>query len=128
MTDNVPAISLDELKAKIARSDRFTLVEILPPPLYRSGHLPGAIYIPPIQVRELAPKRLPDKSAEIVLYCAGPSCYTSGMAARELLAMGYTNVREFRGGKEAWVNAGLPLESTSRAALGRIPPRAPPLD
>lgn len=108
--DTIPAISLEELKAKIDRGDRFTLVEILPPPQYRSGHLPGAIYIPPIQVRELAPKRLPDKAAEIVVYCAGPTCYTSGMAARELQAMGYTNVREFSGGKQAWTGAGLPLE------------------
>ena len=42
------------------------------PPDYRAGHLPGAIYIPPIQVRQLAAKRLPDPDAEIVLYCAHP--------------------------------------------------------
>lgn len=67
----VPEITRDELREKMARRDGFTLVEILPPPLYRAGHLPGAIYIPPIQVRELAPKRLPDRNAEIVVYCAG---------------------------------------------------------
>jgi len=66
------AITLPELREKLARGDPVTLVEILPPPRYREGHLPGAIYIPPLQVRELAPKRLPDKSAEIVVYCAGP--------------------------------------------------------
>ena len=65
-------ISLNELRDKLDRGDPIVLVEILPPPRYREGHLPGAIYIPPIQVRELAPKRLPDKSAEIVVYCAGP--------------------------------------------------------
>lgn len=59
-----------ELQAKIERGDAFTLVEVLPPPYYRSGHLPGAIYIPPLQVRELAAKRLPALDAEIVLYCA----------------------------------------------------------
>jgi rhodanese-related sulfurtransferase len=65
-------ISREELKAKLDRGDPFTLVEILPPPDYRAGHLPGAIYIPPIQVRQLAAKRLPDPHAEIVLYCAHP--------------------------------------------------------
>ena len=65
-------ISLDELREKLARGDDFRLVEILPPPMYRSGHLPGAIYIPPIQLAELAPRRLPDKAAEIVVYCEGP--------------------------------------------------------
>jgi rhodanese-related sulfurtransferase len=67
-----PTITLEELRRKLDRGDPVVLVEILPPPRYREGHLPGAIYIPPSQVRELAPKRLPDKSAEIVLYCAGP--------------------------------------------------------
>lgn len=65
-------ITTAELKARLDRGDRITLVEILPPPDYRAGHLPGAIYIPPIQVRELAAKRLPDPAAEIVLYCAHP--------------------------------------------------------
>jgi rhodanese-related sulfurtransferase len=65
-------IGLEELREKLARGDRFTLVEILPPPMYRAGHIPGAIYIPPVQVRELAPRRLPDRDAEIVVYCAGP--------------------------------------------------------
>lgn len=69
---DVATITREELEAKIRRGDDFRLVEILPPPRYREGHLPGAIYIPPIQVRELAPKRLPDRSAEIVVYCAGP--------------------------------------------------------
>ena len=64
-------ITLRELREKLNRGDPVTLVEILPPPRYREGHLPGAIYIPPVQVHELAPKRLPDKSAEIVVYCAG---------------------------------------------------------
>ncbi len=67
-----PTITLRELREKLDRGNPVTLVEILPPPRYREGHLPGAIYIPPIQVQELAPKRLPDKSAEIVVYCAGP--------------------------------------------------------
>ena len=71
MTD-VPSISREELQARLASAAPPTLVEILPPPLYRAGHIPGAIYIPPVQVRELAARRLPDKGAEIVVYCAGP--------------------------------------------------------
>jgi len=67
-----PTITLEELRGKLDSGARITLVEILPPPRYREGHLPGAIYIPPIQLHELAPRRLPDKSAEIVVYCAGP--------------------------------------------------------
>ena len=74
MNDNkIPMISRDELKARLDRGDDFTLVEALPPPAYHDGHIAGAINLPPVQVRELAPKRLPDKTAEIVVYCASPT-------------------------------------------------------
>jgi rhodanese-related sulfurtransferase len=70
---NIPMISRDELKAKLDRGDDFVLVEALPPGSFREGHIPGAINVPYQQVRELAPKRLPDRSADIVVYCASPT-------------------------------------------------------
>jgi rhodanese-related sulfurtransferase len=69
----IPLISREELKVKLDRGDDFVLVEALPPSRYREGHLPTAINLPSIQVTELAPKRLPDRTAEIVVYCAGPT-------------------------------------------------------
>lgn len=106
----IQLISREDLKAKLDRGDEFMLVEALPPPNYREGHLPGAINLPPIQVAELAPKRLPDRGAAIVVYCASPTCHAAGNVARELVALGYTNVKEFAGGKEEWRDAELPLE------------------
>jgi rhodanese-related sulfurtransferase len=69
----IPMISRDELKTRLDQGDDLTLVEALSPPAYRDGHIPGAINLPSAQVRELAPKRLPDKAAEIVVYCASPT-------------------------------------------------------
>jgi rhodanese-related sulfurtransferase len=66
-----PTISRDELKAKVDRGDPFRLVETLPGYMYRQGHLPGAVNLPPDKVKELAPKVLPDKAAEVVVYCGG---------------------------------------------------------
>jgi rhodanese-related sulfurtransferase len=65
----VATISRDELKQKIDRRDKFTLVETLAPDFFRQGHLPGAVNLPPDKVKELAPKVLPDKNADIVVYC-----------------------------------------------------------
>jgi hypothetical protein len=62
-------ISREELKKKIDRGDKFYLVEALDPEQYRDWHLPRAINIPYDKVRELAPRLLPDKTAEIVTYC-----------------------------------------------------------
>ena len=66
-------ISRDELKQKIDRGDTFKLVETLPATGYQHVHLPGAINLPPDQVAELAANLLPDKQADIVVYCASPT-------------------------------------------------------
>ena len=66
-------ISRDELKRKIDQKDDFLLVETLPAVAYDHVHLPGAINLPPDKVSTLAPQLLPDKNAEIVVYCASPT-------------------------------------------------------
>ena len=73
MQEIIPTITREELRAKIERGEPFTLVETLPRPAYESGHLPGAINLPPNQVRQLAKSVLPDKFAYIVVYCASPT-------------------------------------------------------
>ena len=42
---------------------------------------------------------LPDKEAEIVVYCMNTMCPASEEATRELAAKGYANVRDFVEGK-----------------------------
>ena len=69
----VATICRDELKMKIDRGDTFLLVETLPTAAYHHAHLPGAINLPPDQVTHLAPTLLPDKAADIVVYCASPT-------------------------------------------------------
>lgn len=65
-------ISRDELKKKIDSKEKFLLVETLPAEKFKT-HLPGALNLPPDQVKQLAPQLLPDKNAEIVVYCASPT-------------------------------------------------------
>jgi rhodanese-related sulfurtransferase len=66
-------VSREELKAKMDRGEAFTLVETLQEVAYAHEHLPGAINLPPDRVRELAPNLLPDKGAEIIVYCSSPT-------------------------------------------------------
>ena len=66
-------ISRDQLRMKIERHDEFLLVETLPETAYHHAHLPEAINLPPGKVMELAPTLLPDKHADIVVYCANPT-------------------------------------------------------
>ncbi len=85
------------------------IVEALGSAYYADAHLPGAVNIPPDQVDRLAPATLPDKDARIVVYCSG-TCHNSQVAARRLVQLGYRDVHVYLGGKEDWVEHGLPVE------------------
>jgi rhodanese-related sulfurtransferase len=110
-------ITLDELRANLDSPTPPILVEALPPQYYTDQHLPGAINIPHDEVDSLAGERLPDRDAAIVVYCASGPCQNSGIAARRLAQLGYTNVRDYHEGKAEWIAAGLPTEGGVAATL-----------
>jgi rhodanese-related sulfurtransferase len=109
-------ISRGQLEAMIDRGDDFVLVEALSQKHYESSHLPGAINLPYEFIDE-AENVLPDKGAEIVVYCMNPECVASAEEARELEEMGYTRVFHYAAGKQDWIRAGLPIEG--RRARGQ---------
>jgi rhodanese-related sulfurtransferase len=102
-------IERDAVKEKIDMGA--TVVEALPKEYWKDTRLPGALNLPHDQVDALASGLLPEKQAEIIVYCTGSSCPNSGIAADRLVALGYTNVYAYKAGKEDWVDAGLPTES-----------------
>ncbi len=102
-------ITREELEEKLGRGDDFVLVDALSPAHYGSGHLPGAVNLPHEFVDE-AENVLPDKGAGVVVYCMNAECEASGLEARELVEMGYENVRHYREGKQDWIPSGLPVE------------------
>jgi rhodanese-related sulfurtransferase len=104
-----PEITREDLKAKMDRGDRFVLVDALSQGHYASSHLPGAVNLPYEFVDE-AEKVLSDKSADIIVYCMNVDCEASRLEARELVGMGYANVRHYAAGKQDWIRAGLPVE------------------
>ena len=107
----VHEISPVELKARLDNGQHIILIEALPQRYFDESHLPGAINIPHEDIQAQAATRLPDKEAEIVVYCANTACQNSRIAAQTLEREGYSNVFEFVGGKQAWEEAGYPLES-----------------
>jgi rhodanese-related sulfurtransferase len=71
-------------------------VEVLSRPHYEMSRLPGAINLP-YEFVDDAEKVLPDKRAEIVIYCIDEEREASGEEARELVEMGYVNVLHYAG-------------------------------
>ena len=52
------------------RGEDFILLEVLGQASYDQGHLPGAVRY---ENREQVERLAPDKDAEIVAYCSGPT-------------------------------------------------------
>jgi rhodanese-related sulfurtransferase len=103
-------IDTETLQRRIENGDGLVLVDALSLISYAAAHLPGAINMPPERVDDLAPRRIPDLDAEIVVYCASSTCMSSVEVAERLVELGYANVSHYSGGKRAWIDAGLPLE------------------
>ena len=103
-------IAREELRRKLAGANPPVLAEALPEKYFRDWHLPGARHLPHDEVERLAAAVLPDKSAEIVVYCASCSCQNSHIAAGKLVQLGYENVAVYAGGKQDWSEAGLAVE------------------
>jgi rhodanese-related sulfurtransferase len=103
-------VDKEELRMKPAGKIGPVLAEALPEKHYRDWHLPGARHLPHEEVDRIAPRVLPDKSAEIIVYCASRSCQNSHIAAGRLVQLGYENVAIYAGGKQEWSEAGLPVE------------------
>lgn len=66
-------ITRQQLKEKMDSEEDFYLVETLGEEQYNHSHLPGAINLPPDDVRQQAEEVLPDKDADIVVYCGSPT-------------------------------------------------------
>jgi rhodanese-related sulfurtransferase len=54
----------------------------------------------------------PDKSAEIVVYCASRTCRNSHIVARGPVRLGYTDVTVYEGGKQDWEEAAAAIVRT----------------
>jgi rhodanese-related sulfurtransferase len=107
---SVKLLSLDELKARLeTRKERpFTLVDVREKDEFRAGFIPGAVHIPRAHLEMQAEQKLPDKNAEIILYCAGGT--RSAFAAKTLADFGYTNVLSANPGFVRWKDLKYPIE------------------
>jgi rhodanese-related sulfurtransferase len=77
---------------------------------FKGENIAGSRRVPLDKVgSEVRATNLP-KNAEIVVYCGGPKCPLSRMAAEKLVRLGYENVRAYEGGLEEWKAAGLAIE------------------
>ena len=101
-------LTVDDIKKKLDRGERFHLIDVREESEWAKGHLPRAEHLGKGIIERDVESRIPDTGAEIVLYCGGG--FRSALAADALQKMGYTNVASMDGGWRGWNEAGLPVE------------------
>ena len=99
--------TVDGVKARLDRGEKFMLVDVREESEFAKDHLPGAIHLGKGVIERDVEARVPDLNAALVLYCGGG--YRSALAADNLQKMGYTNVLSMDGGIREWREKAYPL-------------------
>jgi rhodanese-related sulfurtransferase len=113
---DVRSITLDELAARQRDGAIAELWNVLTDDYFTGEMIPGSRRVPLDRIgRVVAASKLPRDTA-IVTYCSGPGCPQSRQGAQKLAALGFTNVRAFEGGLEAWKASGRAVEPETVSA------------
>ena len=98
MSTNIPEITVEDLKARFDRNDRFVLLDVREPFEWEIAKIPGAILIPlgdlPTRLDEL------NASDNIVVQCKSGG--RSANAVQFLQDHGFSKVCNLVGGIHAW--------------------------
>ena len=99
---------MEDLATELAESDDLILIDVRrPEELEEAGQIEGATHVQLetfVDQQDLWPA---DLDANIVIYCKAG--VRGNIAATILRTYGYTNVRNLKGGFDAWVEAGNPI-------------------
>lgn len=90
--------------ARLQAGERFELLDVREQDEVQHGLVPGAHHLSRAHFESRVEDVLPDKSAEIVVYCA--SGVRSAFAAKTLKELGYKNVSNMMGGFNRWKDLG----------------------
>jgi rhodanese-related sulfurtransferase len=104
---NVRECTVNDIKARLDKGEKFHLVDVREESEYAKDHLPGAIHLGKGIIERDVEQRIPDLNAPIVLYCGGG--FRSALAADNLQKMGYSNVISMDGGIRDWREKAFPL-------------------
>lgn len=109
VTEVMPRVREVSVAEAIERHrDGATPIDLREDDEWDAGHARGAIHMGRGVIERDIVHRIPNKDAELILYCGGG--YRSALAADNLQKMGYTNVLSMSGGWTAWKEADAPIE------------------
>jgi molybdopterin/thiamine biosynthesis adenylyltransferase/rhodanese-related sulfurtransferase len=102
--DEIDEITSSDILARLDDVDAPLLVDVREQDEWQEGHLPGAIHVPRGNLESRIETLVPDKSREVVLYCAVGA--RSAFAAKSLGELGYRSASSLIGGFVEWKRNG----------------------
>ena len=104
----VREVTVAETQKRVAENPDARLIDVREDSEWHAGHAAGAVHLGKGIIERDIEAKIPDKAAEIILYCGGG--YRSALAADVLQRMGYANVFSMAGGWKAWKESGADTE------------------
>jgi len=112
MQEDVPRISIEELKKMVDNGTPVTIIDVQPKEVYEAGHIKGAVSIPwKAQIALEDVWSLPSDQP-IVTYCdCGPGEADSSSVAAQLFNFGFDNVKVLQDPSiRGWKKMDYPME------------------
>ena len=103
----VSEISIDETRQKL-ETGKAKVIDVREESEWAAGHVRGAEHLGRGILERDTEARVPDKNAELILYCGGG--FRSALSADNLQKMGYSNVVSMAGGWREWKEKGFPID------------------
>ena len=106
-------VSAEELSDMLKGEPRPLVIDVRSAGSREGGMIPGSrwieVHAPDEELRSLP------VADEVIIYCACPNEASAAAVAKRLMNAGFRRVRPLKGGIDAWVASGLPLEVTAAA-------------
>ena len=93
---------------KISMENNAVLLDVRTPEEHKTGYLEGAVLLPLAELESKITKKIPAKNTPIYIYCR--SGRRAGTAVEKLKAMGYTDLHNLGGLKDAREKLNIPIK------------------
>ena len=95
-------------EGKISMENNAVLLDVRTPEEHKSGYLEGAVLLPLAELESKISSTVPGKNTPIYIYCR--SGRRAGTAVEKLKAMGYTDLHNLGGLKDAREKLNIPIK------------------
>lgn len=104
----ISEMTVQEVHDYLGKGENPVLLDVRGLDEWERGHLKGAVHVPRGKLEEEVEAKLPDRTKEIIVYCAGG--VRSLLAGQTMKRLGYEKVISMDGGFGDWEDEGFPAE------------------